>query len=207
MGRSVAPAGVYTQFVSTMKYRQANKAKISIAARLYRTTHKRKRILDPVLRRARNRKRDERRKAKGADRRAYFKARQARLAAEIKAKRRLWRIRDKEKTRAYQSKPQVALGLRLRQRLHGVLGVGTQSGRAIRLLGCSLGHLKFHLEALFEPGMTWENRGHGWHVDHVLPLSSFDLTDQAQLARACHFTNLQPLWARDNMAKGAKITA
>jgi hypothetical protein len=54
--------------------------------------------------------------------------------------------------------------------------------------------------------MTWENWAHrGWHLDHIRPLSSFDLTDEAQLKEAMHYTNLQPLWARDNLRKHAKI--
>lgn len=61
-----------------------------------------------------------------------------------------------------------------------------------------------HLEAQFAPGMTWENRGE-WHVDHIRPLASFDLTDPEQLRTASHYTNLQPLWASDNLAKGARL--
>ena len=53
--------------------------------------------------------------------------------------------------------------------------------------------------------MAWENKGlHGWETDHIKPLAAFDLTDPAQVAAACHYTNLQPLWRRDNITKGAK---
>ena len=214
MGLSLAHAGVYTPFVSTLKYRQANRAKISAAAKKYRAENidairartRAKLAADPRARLDRNRKREARRKRNGTDRRAYFKARQVRLAAEIKEKRRLWRIRDREKVRAYQSRPQVKLALRLRQRLWEALGNRTYSGRMLRLLGCTVEQLMVHLEMQFEPGMSLENRGSVWHVDHVLPLSSFDLTDPAQVARACHFTNLQPLFARDNLSKGAKVS-
>lgn len=73
-----------------------------------------------------------------------------------------------------------------------------------RSLGCTPEQLKLHLEQQFQPGMTWENHGvHGWHVDHKKPLASFDLTDPAQFDQACHYTNLQPLWATDNIRKGA----
>lgn len=61
-----------------------------------------------------------------------------------------------------------------------------------------------HLESLFKPGMSWENHGE-WHIDHILPLASFDLTDEQQAAKACHYTNLQPLWASENMSKGARV--
>ena len=60
------------------------------------------------------------------------------------------------------------------------------------------------LEARFTPGMTWDNYGE-WHIDHVRPLASFDLTDVEQCKAACHYSNLQPLRARDNMAKGDRF--
>ncbi len=50
--------------------------------------------------------------------------------------------------------------------------------------------------------MTWDNHGlYGWHIDHVVPLSSFDLTDHKQVKKACHWFNLQPLWAKENLSK------
>jgi hypothetical protein len=71
------------------------------------------------------------------------------------------------------------------------------------MLGCTLAELRAHLEAQFQPGMTWANYG-AWHVDHRRPLSSFDLSDPAQVVVACHHSNLQPLWAVDNIRKGAR---
>ena len=71
-------------------------------------------------------------------------------------------------------------------------------------LGCSIDHLKKHLSSLFKEGMTFENHGE-WHLDHILPLSSFNLTDKDQYKKACHYTNLQPLWAFDNLSKGDSL--
>ena len=71
------------------------------------------------------------------------------------------------------------------------------------LLGCSRDHLRRHLESRFQPGMTWENYGrYGWHVDHVIPCSAFDLTNPDEVRKCFHFSNLQPLWWRDNIIKG-----
>jgi hypothetical protein len=59
-----------------------------------------------------------------------------------------------------------------------------------------------HIESKFKPGMTWENYGK-WHVDHIIPLSSANTT--GELEKLCHFNNLQPLWARENMRKSDKM--
>lgn len=72
------------------------------------------------------------------------------------------------------------------------------------LLGCSWDQFLGHLEINFQEGMTWENYGPVWHVDHVRPLASFDLTDPAQQREAFHWKNHQPLWAQENLCKGAK---
>ncbi len=92
----------------------------------------------------------------------------------------------------------------LRSRLHIALKNNYKSGSAVRDLGCTIPELKLHLESNFQSGMTWENYGE-WHIDHILPLSKFDLTDKTQLLKACHYTNLQPLWAKDNLKKSNKI--
>lgn len=73
----------------------------------------------------------------------------------------------------------------------------------IKFLGCSFAHAKQHIESQFKDGMNWGNFGE-WHIDHIRPLASFDLTDATQQLMAGHYTNLQPLWAAENMSKGAK---
>lgn len=82
---------------------------------------------------------------------------------------------------------------------------GSRSVVAQKLLGCSLSELRQHLEKQFQPGMQWSNYGfYGWHIDHIRPLSKFDLSDPAQQQEAFHFSNLQPLWAKENLEKRAK---
>jgi hypothetical protein len=60
-----------------------------------------------------------------------------------------------------------------------------------------------HLEARFVEGMTWDNHGTAWHVDHVVPVAVFDLTTEEGQRAAFHYTNCQPLWAKDNLSKGS----
>lgn len=93
----------------------------------------------------------------------------------------------------------------LRIRLWNAIKNNQKGGSAVKHLGCSVQFLKRHLEERFLPGMSWENYGlYGWHIDHIKPLSSFDLSDLEQIKVACHYTNLQPLWAKDNISKGNK---
>lgn len=127
-----------------------------------------------------------------------------------KAKRHKWFFQWQKAKR--QSDPSFAVQCKvlkwtsraMRRHLSG-LPVST-STRIVQLLGCDWLEFIAHIEAKFDEGMTWSNHGRsGWHFDHILPLSSFDLTDEAELRRACHYTNVQPLWAADNVRKGAKI--
>ena len=102
---------------------------------------------------------------------------------------------------------------RLKQNLRGRLRDALNSskyklGSAVKDLGCTVQHLKLHLELFWDEGMSWENYGNKdgqWSIDHIIPLSSFDLSNREQLLQAVHYTNLQPLWHVDNVAKGDKV--
>ncbi len=101
----------------------------------------------------------------------------------------------------------VRLSMAVRAQIKRGVGSGGKKGSAVKDLGCTLLELMIHLEERFLVGQTWENWGRGkgkWNIDHVIPISSFDLTDPAQCAAACHYTNLQPLWYEDNMKKNTK---
>ena len=104
------------------------------------------------------------------------------------------------------SDPVHILTQRLRYRLKKVLKyTGTKKTlSAIRLVGCSSSELLAHIQSTFKPGMTWENR-RMWHVDHIKPCAAFDLTDVEQQKQCFHYTNLQALWAEENMSKGKKF--
>lgn len=140
----------------------------------------------------------------------------------IAARKKAWRksnpnyqhqyyLRNKERLRKknneYEKKrcavdPCYKLKKNLRTRLYHALKGQAKNGSAVKDMGCTVAELKTYLESKFQPGMTWENYSiHGWHIDHIKPLADFDLSDRNELLKACHFTNLQPLWAEDNMRK------
>ena len=82
-------------------------------------------------------------------------------------------------------------------------GYGNKSKSCLNYIGCSVPQLRQHLEQQFTDGMTWENYGE-WHIDHIKPCATFDLTCEEQQSKCFNYTNLQPLWAIDNLTKGAK---
>jgi predicted transcriptional regulator len=79
-----------------------------------------------------------------------------------------------------------------------------KNSTTIEILGATPNEVKKYLEEKFDDGMTWENYGmNGWHIDHIVPLSQ--ARNEDEVYKLCHYTNLQPLWAEDNLKKGNKI--
>ena len=140
-----------------------------------------------------------------------------------KEKRKQYRLDNKEKTKQYKKQydldnkekrkkyenekkkrdPNFKLAKIIRTRVLNALKNGHKSKSTLELLGCSVEEVWNHLESKFKPGMTKENHGL-WHIDHIKPCASFDLTDPEQQAICFHYTNLQPLWAVDNRRKGSR---
>lgn len=103
--------------------------------------------------------------------------------------------------------PQFNMRERLSRRITMALNRYVKEGKRFDTLtytGCSIAFLVRHIEKQFKDGMNWENRDK-WHIDHIRPCASFDLTDTKQQLECFHYTNLEPLWAFDNRSKGAKI--
>jgi hypothetical protein len=114
---------------------------------------------------------------------------------------------DRRQKRYRATRPTFKLLEALKHRLKRTLKCAVNSKtRATRdLLGCSMDDFKIYLESKFEPGMSWGNYGYrGWHVDHIVPCALFDLSKPAHVRRCFHFSNLQPLWAQDNLRKGVQ---
>jgi hypothetical protein len=93
----------------------------------------------------------------------------------------------------------------IRRRINYAIKHSKKSDSSKELLGCTLDQFKKYIESLWLDGMGWHNYGkEGWHLDHILPCASFDLTDPEQQKKCFHYSNIQPLWARDNWSKGCK---
>lgn len=199
------------------KYYLENKEKISQKAKQYRLANLAK------IKAKRKAYYDKDPKAAGEKTTAWRKANRI-YANEYKKK---WCARNKDKILLYKSRQdlkhnnavkniwrrkqfssnlnfKIAHGLR--KRLWLAIVKNQKTGSAITHLGCTVLEFKAYLESRFQPGMTWDNwTFYGWHIDHIKPLASFDLSDVGQLSVACHYSNLQPLWWHENLSKHAKV--
>ena len=90
---------------------------------------------------------------------------------------------------------------RIRARCNGLKRATPRSKRYIPELGCTRWQARKHVERQWLPGMSWDNHGTAWEIDHIVPASRFDMRDPLQRLQMCHYTNLQPLWRRDNRRK------
>lgn len=105
----------------------------------------------------------------------------------------------------YASDPSFKLAHLLRCRVRDALaGKSKKSAKTTELLGAPWVWVEAYLEEQFLPGMSWENHGPVWHIDHIRPCASFDLADPEQQKMCFHWSNLQPLFAVDNLRKSDK---
>lgn len=106
----------------------------------------------------------------------------------------------------YNTDPHYRLTMLFRNRLNNLLRRRKikKTFRSLKYLGCTTSDFREHLESLFKPGMTWSNHGE-WHIDHIYPLNKVDFTDEEHLQKYLHYSNMQPLWARENILKRDKI--
>lgn len=113
--------------------------------------------------------------------------------------------RNERLAEKYRNDIDYRIAVLLRSRVHKAIK-RKSSTLALKYLGCSLKEFQFYLEGKFQDGMSWDNWSYvGWHIDHIIPLAYFDLADDEQMRKAYHYTNLQPLWARENILKSNKV--
>lgn len=166
------------------RYRAKNRAKMNEIAKRYYENNKQK-VLD------RNKAYLDQNKEKVETRRKEYRKENQPKITESKRKQSLER-RKRD--------PLYRVTINLRARLRLALNGKNKSKKTLELLGCSVEYLRNHLESKFTEGMTWENYGK-WHIDHIKPCSSFDLLLAENQSLCFHYSNLQPLWAIDNLKK------
>jgi hypothetical protein len=90
---------------------------------------------------------------------------------------------------------------RIRAKCSKIKWASPTHNKYITELGCTYWQAKKHIERQWLPGMSWENHGKSWEIDHIIAITRFDVNDPMQRLQMCHFTNLRPLWSRDNRRK------
>lgn len=132
---------------------------------------------------------------------------------QTKEHKRLYDINYKQKNKSKRNKYEMEkrnrdinykLKCYLRARVNNALKGNPKLSTTMKLVGCSIEQLKKHLEKQFKKGMNWNNWGE-WHVDHIKPCCSFDFSKISEQAKCFHYSNLQPLWAEENLRKHSKI--
>ena len=136
-------------------------------------------------------------KGKAADKRTYE-------TRKKNGKFQMWQSKYEKERR--KSDPEFKLKSSMRKRLYIFLKSSNmkKTNKTFKMIGCTPKFLKEYLEKKFKPGMTWDNHTiNGWHVDHQIPLDS--AKNEEELEKLMHYTNLQPMWAVDNIKKSNKI--
>jgi hypothetical protein len=137
----------------------------------------------------------------------YTKQYRKENAVKLAKKHKIWARANRHKINKYKKNPKSKIINNIRKRLHKFLKeIGVNNKNHSMIVGCTKLNFINHIESKFTHKMTWQNYGSYWHVDHIIPISSFDLTDPKQCKQANHWTNLQPLEASKNIAKSNTIT-
>lgn len=203
--RESSPEKRAQKAVSDKKSYQKHKLKRASSAKLYREKNKAALKLKKAkyakcncdkLRKYHAKYREENRE-KARERQERYRARHQKRIVE---RQRVWSANKRSADPVYRAivSARTRLGIAIRA------GGYKKSATSQRLLGCSWEAFVKHIEAHFTDGMSWENYGfRGWHIDHVVPVSSAKTLEE--LIPLLHYTNLQPLWAKDNFAKSDKI--
>ena len=193
-------------------YREANKEKIRAKDKArYEANREKIRAKDKAYHEANREKIIARKKAwYQANKEAQKERRKARYQANKEseqAQNKAYREANKEKIRGqmkdrYTSDIPYKLLKLTRFAYKRVTGKSIKKQEIIDFLGCTLEEYQDYLESKFQPGMAWENHTcEGWHIDHILPLNESEVSQEEKLKRL-HYTNTQPLWAKDNISKG-----
>jgi len=186
------------------KYYQKNRLKILIKIKEYRLNNKeKKKLIDKKYYENNKEKINEKKKQyylKNIEKiKEYYKE------YNILNKNKINKCKNEWKLNKIKNNPTYKIKDNLRHRIYMALKGTVKSKRTMDLLGTSIDNLWIHLEKSFKLGMTKDNYGKIWHVDHKIPCASFDLTKPEEQVKCFHFTNLQALFVKENLSKGAKL--
>lgn len=185
------------------KYYAENREKKNAQNNQYSAEHRKEKAEYDRIYRERNREKI------AADKKRYSEENYEKLSYRQKLYREEHLAEKAEYDKAYMrnrrnTDPAFKLLHNLRKRLWDAVKGNAKSASTMELVGCSIEHLQEHLENQFTDGMTWENQGE-WHVDHIRPCASFDLSKAEDQRECFNYKNLQPLWAKDNLRKSDKL--
>ena len=213
------------------KYREENKGKIAAYSKKYREENKeeiaakKKKWQDENkenIAAQRKKYREQNKEKIAAIQKKYYRDNKENILASVKkhygdnkeeiaAYHKKYREENKGKINAqqrerYSNDPDYKMKMILSRSTRRALNGEMKASPTRELLGCTFKQARAHIKKQFKPGMNWDNWKHdGWHVDHIIPLASFDMSDPDQQRRANHYTNLQPMWAAENMSKSDSI--
>jgi hypothetical protein len=165
------------------QWRLRNKEKIAEASRLYREANKEK---------------------IAAKKRSDYNANREKFAEKGKSYRSTPEFKNSRKARDSSTRGRLINRCRARVSKAFSREGFQKTTNTATMIGCSWEHLKAHIEKQFVRGMSWKNRD-GWHIDHIIPLASAKTNEE--IVALCHFSNLQPLWKLENIAKSSKIVS
>jgi len=188
---------------SSKLWREANKERVTKNHLIYNELNKEQIILKKAAFYLKNKDRINAQK-KEYNLRTAEKKRERQRKYDLENKQHLRKKRREWENARLDSDPEYRISKNVRRRITMALKTGTNGIRTCQLIGCSIPELKLHLESQFSEGMSWDNYGQ-WHIDHKIPLSWFNLTNESCLMTALNFRNLQPLWGIDNIKKSNKV--
>lgn len=188
------------------KWADANKEKIKLSIALDRKAN-------PEKYKARNKKFKEKNKLKIKEENKIYRDKNKERIKEYNKK---WYQENKHIRKAYRAKkyaedPNFRVEANLRRCILSAIKNGYKSDSTLKLLGAPFTFVKEYIESQFESWMNWGNHGEynenrlTWHIDHIIPCASFDLTKPEEQVKCFHYSNLRPLLAKENLIKSDKI--
>lgn len=138
------------------------------------------------------------RNSRKEEKRLYDRKYRSLNAEKIKKQKKDWHNKNKDN-------PEQKIKRNLRRRIHHLVAKTNKSKHTMEMLGCDIDFFMSYLENKFYGNMTFDNYGSVWHIDHIRPCCSFDLTIKENQYICFHYTNLQPLLKEDNLKKGGKF--